>query len=71
MTLGATFSAGPPRVLFNLPNMATDPNHTAYDVTRDDRRFVMINRAVNEVSELVLVLNWFGELRARTAGGKQ
>jgi serine/threonine-protein kinase len=71
VTLGARFSAGSPRVLFSLPNMATDPNHTAYDVTRDDRRFIMINRAVNEVSELVLVLNWFGELRTRTAAGKQ
>jgi Tol biopolymer transport system component len=70
VTLGATFRAGSPRVLFNLPNMATDPNHTAYDVARDDGRFVMINRSVNEVSELVLVLNWFEELRARTSAGK-
>jgi len=69
VTLGAAFSAKPPRALFNLPNMGTDPYHSGYDVTRDDRRFVMINRAVNEISELVLVLNWFGELRARTAGG--
>jgi len=69
VTAGAAFAARPPRVLFSLPNMATDPNHRAYDVTRDDRRFVMVNRAVNEISELVLVLNWFGELRARTAAG--
>jgi len=26
---------------------------------------------VSEVSELVLVLNWFGELHARTASGRQ
>jgi hypothetical protein len=27
--------------------------------------YLAINRAVNEISELVLVLNWFDELRAR------
>lgn len=66
VSLGATFSARPPRVLFSAPNTATDPNHRAYDITRDDRRFVMVNRAVNEISELVLVLNWFDELRGRS-----
>jgi serine/threonine-protein kinase len=66
VSAGATFSARPPRALFNAPNVATDPNHRAYDVTRDDRRFVMVNRAVNEVSELVLVLGWFDELRGRS-----
>ena len=50
--------------------MAVDGYHRAYDVTRDDQRFVMINRALNDVGELVLTLNWFTELRARTGGGK-
>ena len=66
VTIGATFSARPPRVLFTASNTATDPNHRAYDLTRDDRRFVMVNRAVNEIGELVLVLNWFDELRGRS-----
>ena len=66
VSAGATFSARPPRVLFTAPNVATDPNHRAYDITRDDRRFVMVNRAVNEISELVLVLNWLDELHGRS-----
>jgi hypothetical protein len=65
VTLGASFSARPPRGLFSLPNLSIDVNHHAYDIARDDRRFLTINRAVNEISELVLVVNWFDELRAR------
>lgn len=45
--------------------MGTDPYHRAYDVSLDDQRFLMINRAVNDVAGLVLVMNWFEELRAR------
>ncbi len=70
VTLGPTFRAGSPRVLFSLPNMASDVYHRAYDLSQDDRRFVMINRAANEIGELVLVLNWFTELRARTGGSR-
>ena len=69
VTLGETFSARPPRVLFSTANMAQDLNHHAFDITPDDRRFVMINNTMNDVGELVLVLNWFTELRARTTGG--
>jgi len=70
VSLGASFSARSPRALFNAASMAVDGYHRAYDVTRDDQRFVMINRALNDVGELVLTLNWFTELRARTGGGK-
>ncbi len=69
VTLGATFAAQPPRVLFRVPNLGTDPYGRLYDVARDDQRFVMVNLVANEVGNLVLVLNWFDELRARTAGG--
>ncbi|HEX5818167.1 MAG TPA: hypothetical protein VFY20_04775, partial [Gemmatimonadales bacterium] len=70
VTLGAAFSARPPRVLFSTANMIQDLNHRGYDITRDDQRFVMINNTLNDVGELVLVLNWFTELRARATGGK-
>jgi len=66
VSLGTSFSARPPHALFIAPNMAADQNHRGYDVAQDDRRFVMVNRAMNDISELVLVLNWFTELRART-----
>jgi hypothetical protein len=69
VSLGATFSARPPRMLFSTANMGQDLNHRAFDITPDDQRFVMINNTMNDVGELVLVLNWFTELRARTKGG--
>ena len=62
VTLGSTFSAGPPQVLFVAPNLRGDEFHHAYDVSRDGR-FLMINEAVGNNSELVMVFNWFDELR--------
>jgi serine/threonine-protein kinase len=64
VTLGATFSAQPPRVLFVAPNFVTDLYHHAYDVSRDGR-FLMIAQAVGDNTELVMVFNWFDELRGR------
>jgi Tol biopolymer transport system component/tRNA A-37 threonylcarbamoyl transferase component Bud32 len=68
VTIGESFSARPPRALFSTANMIQDLNHHAYDITADDQRFVMISNTLNDVGELVLVMNWFTELRARTAG---
>jgi serine/threonine-protein kinase len=65
VTTGDTFTAGQPRILFEATNMATDPYHHAYDVSADDRRFLMVNRAINDVAELVVVVNWFKELEGR------
>ncbi len=65
VTLGAEFRAGAPRVLFAAPNMVQDPYHHAYEVSPDDRRFLMISLNRGESPELVLVSNWFEELRGR------
>ncbi|HOX21031.1 MAG TPA: protein kinase [Gemmatimonadales bacterium] len=64
VTLGATFTARPPRVLFVSPNAVTDNFHHAYDVSRDGR-FLMVNQAANENGELVMVFNWFDEMKGR------
>jgi hypothetical protein len=64
VTLGATFSARSPQILFVASNLATDALHHAYDVSRDGR-FLMINQAVDEDPELVMVFNWFDELLGR------
>jgi len=64
VTLGPTFVATPPRVLFMAPNMATDNFHHAYSVGRDGR-FLMIGQAASDNSELVMVFNWFEELKGR------
>jgi serine/threonine-protein kinase len=62
---GPAFSVKSLRTLFTLPNLNTDPFHRAYDITRDDQRFVMTNRSLGALTELVLVLNWSEELRRR------
>ncbi len=64
VTLGATFSAQPPRVLFVAPNFVNDFYHHAYDVSQDGR-FLMINQAASDNTELVMVFNWFEELLGR------
>jgi serine/threonine-protein kinase len=46
------------RLLFNRATFGTDAYHRAYDVTRDGQRFLMVNRAVGDISELIIVLNW-------------
>jgi len=40
-------------------------NYTLYDITPDDERFVMLRREERETEELILVLNWFEELKER------
>lgn len=53
------FSIGPE---FLMPQ---SENYTLYDITPDDERFVMLRRDQPGSSELVLVLNWFEELKER------
>ena len=64
VTLGATFSAQPPHLLFSAPSMAADELHHAYAVSRDGR-FLMINGSASQTSELVMVFNWFDEMKGR------
>jgi serine/threonine-protein kinase len=62
VTLGAAFRAGAPRILFPATRMASDYFHRSYDVSLDDRRFLMILASEGE-TELVVVVNWFAELK--------
>jgi hypothetical protein len=62
-----TFSAGAPRMLFE-GRYGASAAIRPYDVAPDGRRFLMVQqkeRPVVSVSEMVLVQNWFEELRAR------
>jgi serine/threonine-protein kinase len=64
---GATFGFDQPKALFTttsyVPGGATQP----YDVSPDDKRFVMLREtSANERSEFIVVQNWTEELRART-----
>ena len=70
VTLGTTFTAGSPRTLFSASGMASDAYHRGYSVSRDDQRFLMINRTLNDVAEVVLTLDWRADLLSRARGGK-
>ena len=53
--------------------LASSPNSRAYDVSRDDQRFLMIKRdsatgdQPSALASIVVVLNWFEELKQRVA----
>jgi Tol biopolymer transport system component len=66
VTPGGTFSAAEPRVLFSASayNLATSAG--GYDVSPDGRRFLMVRPLTGPTeTELVLVQNWFEDLKAR------
>jgi Tol biopolymer transport system component len=63
VTLGSTFTFGPPLALFSAANYLRVDGHPVYDVSLDDQRFVMLaSVSASESAELVLVRNWFNEL---------
>ncbi len=63
---GPTFSRGEPKVLFSMRDYPAVPNHPNYDVGPDDQRFIMIQLEEGDVeSDIVMVLNWFEELKAK------
>jgi serine/threonine-protein kinase len=63
---GVTFVPGERQVLFSASEFRANNVHQQYDVAPDDRRFVMIrNQGAAEVSELIVVENFFEELKAK------
>ena len=61
-----TFVAGQQEVLFSMADYLPSRGHPMYDVSPDDQRFVMLRTgAEGEDSQLILVTNWFEELRQR------
>jgi serine/threonine-protein kinase len=70
----SSFSAGKPRMLFELqyvPTPATLPN---YDVSPDGQRFLMlkpVEQAQAAPTQINVVLNWFEELKQKVPTGKK
>ena len=61
-----TFVAGQQEVLFPMDGYLIGSGHAMYDVSLDDRRFVMLRTDVDAGdTQLILVENWFEELRQR------
>jgi serine/threonine protein kinase/Tol biopolymer transport system component len=65
---GETFAWDPPRVLFSVNGYQTNPWHPLYDVSPDGERFLMSRHVGRAGGEVVLVLNWFQELKRKLAG---
>ena len=64
---GSTFSVGEPKVLFSGASLTLTPTFPLYDIAPDDKRFVMIrSTAAGMETEVILVQNWFQELKARS-----
>ena len=69
--MGVDVTAGPasaaaPRELFEGPFVAQTAGNPNYDVFRDGKRFVMIQRRTESAAAeapLVIVQNWFEELK--------
>ncbi len=63
---GTTFVTGERRVLFSTQGFRSATPHQEYDVTPDDQRFVMIrNLGGQDAGELIVVENFFEELKAK------
>jgi serine/threonine-protein kinase len=73
VTLQPGFSLGKPTVLFEGPWLPTSRTLSNYDVSRDGQRFLMLKAADEDrgAQQIVVVQNWFEELKRRMAGGKK
>ena len=67
ITLHPTFTVGARRALFD-GNYLSEPVYRSYDVTRDGRGFVMV-RSPKPPADLIVVLNWFDQLRGQARRG--
>jgi Tol biopolymer transport system component len=68
------FMAGKPRLLFDRSGYVFGTPERCYDLSPDGQRFLMTkleDRKPTPVTELVLVLNWFEELKRLAPVGKK
>ena len=69
VTAGSGFVVGVRTPLFALQSYKDDRNHTLYDISPDDKRFLMIKSGGGS-RQVIVVLNWFGEVAQRMRGGR-
>jgi Tol biopolymer transport system component len=71
MVMVATVAAGSSlevrdrKALFSAVDYDNDIEHARYNVSLDDQRLLMSRKTTSSETDLVLVLNWFAELKAR------
>jgi hypothetical protein len=69
VTTSPTLTTGAEQALFVDSTYLHAPSYRGYDVTRDDKAFVMLrvlpDTSAAPTGQLVFVENWFTELRAK------
>jgi len=63
---GNTFQAGTPVKLFTAPYLVSDNRHRAYDISLDDKRFIMVRSSQKNSQTLGVVVNWGSEIKRLT-----
>jgi eukaryotic-like serine/threonine-protein kinase len=73
VTTQPTFSAGKPKLLFEGQYVPVQAGlmGTAYDVSPDGQRFLMIKASEQAPTQINVVLNWFEELKQKVPTGKK
>jgi Tol biopolymer transport system component len=69
-----SFWVGKPRLLFNRPGYDRSGDIRAYDLDLNSQRFLMVKldqRKPTPVTEMILVQNWFEELKRHVPTGKK
>jgi hypothetical protein len=70
---GPAFRAGKPRLLFEPRGLGSAPMRN-WEISSDGQRFLMVkidDRKPTLVTEMILVQNWFEELKRLAPGGKK
>ena len=68
------FATGKPRLLFEKPGYSSPVPMRGYDLSLDGQRFLMVKREQRKpapVTEMVLVQNWFEELKRLVPAGRR
>jgi len=68
------FATSKPRLLFDKAGYSTASPIRGYDLSLDSQRFLMVkleDRKPSPVTEMILVQNWFEELKRLIPTGKK
>jgi Tol biopolymer transport system component len=73
ITTQPAFLAGKPKMLFEGPYVPPSSNNSYYDVSADGQRFLMLKptEQAQAATQIVVVQNWFDELKQKVPSGKK
>ena len=69
-----SFSVGKPRLLFNVPGLRAGTPIRSWDLSPDGQRFLMVKNeeaTPTPVTEMVLIMNWFEDVKRLSPTGKK